>query len=64
MVTPQEMREFAADCLRWSEETDNASHRALMLTIAATWVKLAAAIERRVALGDELALPDLRTKLD
>jgi hypothetical protein len=23
MVTPQEMRLFALDCLRWSEQTDN-----------------------------------------
>jgi len=64
MVTPEEMREFAAECLRWSDRTDNASHRDLMIRIAKTWMNTAAAIERRIDAGDELAVPDLRTKLD
>ena len=38
MVTPQEMRLFSLDCLRWSEETNNPSHRDLMLQIAKTWM--------------------------
>ena len=29
MVTPREMRQFAADCLRWSDQIDNAGHRDL-----------------------------------
>jgi hypothetical protein len=64
MVTPEEMRLFAADCLRWSHQTDNPSHRDLMIRVARTWVSTAAAIERRLSMGDELALPDLRSKLD
>ena len=28
------MRQFAAECLRWSEQTDNASQRDLMIRIA------------------------------
>ena len=43
-----------------SDEINNASHRDLMIGIANT----AAAIERRLSMGDELALPDLRSKLD
>ena len=64
MVTPQGMRLFALDCLGWSEETANASHRHLMLRIAKTWMKTAASIERHVSDGGELALPDLRSKLN
>jgi hypothetical protein len=64
MVTPDEMRLFALECLRWSEETDNASHRDLMIRVAKTWMSTASAIEQRLSMGDELALPDLRSKLD
>ena len=64
MVTPEEMRLFALECLRWSEETDNASQRDLMIQIAKTWMNTASAIERHVRDGVELALPDLRTKLN
>lgn len=63
MVTPQEMRLFAADCLRWSEETDNASHRDLMIKVARTWVRTASTLERRAECEDQV-LPDLRSKLD
>jgi hypothetical protein len=64
MVTPEEMRQFARDCLRWAELTDNASHRDLMLSVAKTWTSTASAIERRVADGAKLASADLRNKLD
>jgi hypothetical protein len=64
MVTPQEMRLFALDCLRWSEETANASHRDLILRIAKTWMNTASSIERHISDGYELATPDLRSKLN
>ena len=64
MVTPEEMRLFALECLRWSEETDNASQRDLMIQIAKTWMNTASAIERHVRDGGGLALSDLRTKLN
>ena len=64
MVTTQEMRLFALDCLRWSEETANASHRDLMKQIAKTWMNTAASIERHTDDGEELVLPDLRSKLN
>src|SRR5262245_15681812 len=63
-VTPEQMRLFALECLRWSEEAENASQRDLMIRIARTWMNTAAGIERRQAYGEEAALPDLRTKLD
>jgi hypothetical protein len=64
MVTSQEMRLFALECLRWSEETDNPSHRDVMVQLAKTWISTASAIERRITNGEELAHPDLRSKLD
>jgi hypothetical protein len=54
---------FALDCLRWSEGTDNASHRAIIVRIAKTWLATASALDRRVDAGDEI-FPDLRGKLD
>jgi len=64
MVTPEEMRRFAGECLRWSDQIDNPSQRDLMIRVAKTWMNTAAAIERRISMGDELALPDLCRKLD
>ena len=64
MVTPQEMRQFAAECLRWSEQTDNASQRDLMIRIARRWVLTAKSIENRMAAADRLSAIDLRSKLD
>ena len=64
MVTPVEMRLFALDCLHWSDETHNASQRDLMQQIAKAWMNTAASIERHVGNGGELALPDLRNKLN
>jgi hypothetical protein len=43
MVTPNEMRLFALDCLQWSERTDNPSHRDL------TWMETASDLDRRVS---------------
>ena len=63
MVTPQEMREFALECLRWSEETDNASQRDIMVQLAKTWMNAANQIDRRVVDGRE-PFEDLRPKLD
>lgn len=63
MVTPQEMRLFAAECLRWSDVTDNASQRDLMIRIAKSWMHTAATLDRHIESGEEV-LPDLRRKLD
>jgi len=64
MVTSLEMRTFARECLRWAELAANPSDRQTMLGIARMWMKTASAIERALADGAELALPDLRRKLD
>jgi hypothetical protein len=64
MVTTEEMREFAQDCLQWAEHTRNPSDRGTILCVARRWTDIAAGIERRLHNGDELACPDLKTKLD
>ena len=64
MVTPQEMRLFALECLRWSDETDNASHRDLMIRLAKSWMTTASTLEHRIDLGEPLVSVDLRNKLD
>jgi hypothetical protein len=65
MVTPQEMRLFASECLRWADEAAaNASQRDLMLGVAKAWMNTASRIERHVSDRDELVLPDLRSKLN
>ncbi len=63
MVTPRQMRQFAAECLRWAEKAENASQRDLMVRVARGWLATAAALERSTEAGD-LVLPDLRPKLD
>jgi hypothetical protein len=62
MVTPQEMRQFAAECMRWAHETSNPSHRDLMVRVAKSWMAAADAIKRRVSTGDDIR--PLRSKLD
>jgi hypothetical protein len=62
-VTTQDMRSFALECLRWSDETDNASQRDLIVQVAKSWMNIASGIERRVDGGCEI-VADLRTKLD
>jgi hypothetical protein len=62
MVTPEEMRLFALECLRWSDEADSASHRDLMIRVAKSWMATAAALERRSRTGDSV-LADLRIRL-
>jgi len=63
MVTSQEMRLFALESLRWSDETDNASQRDLMMRIAKSWMATASTLEHR-ADTDRDVLADLRDKLD
>jgi uncharacterized protein YyaL (SSP411 family) len=49
MVSPNEMRLFALECLRWSEEANNPGHRDLMMRLAKTWMETASDIEHRVS---------------
>jgi hypothetical protein len=62
-VSPQDMRLFALECLRWSEETEDAGQRDLMVRVARTWMKTASMLDERVQNGERL-VDDLRAKLD
>jgi hypothetical protein len=64
MVTNDSFRQFALDCGRWAERATDPSHRQTMLNLAHMWMNVALTLDRAVADGTELALPDLRTKLD
>jgi hypothetical protein len=64
MVTFVEMRAFALECQEWAQRTANPSDRQTILNVADMWTDTARAIERAVARGADLALPDLRGKLD
>jgi hypothetical protein len=63
VTTAQEMRLFALECLRWSDQADNASQRELMIQVAKSWMATASALERRIDDGDAL-WPNHRGKLD
>lgn len=64
MVTTEELRSFAADCLRWAGEAGNPSDREIISHTARMWTATASLIERRLSEGYQLACADLRTKLD
>jgi hypothetical protein len=64
MVTPRDIMAFALDCKRWSHEVENASDREIIMQVSKMWSDTAAFLEHRIELGDELAMPDLRTKLN
>ena len=64
MVSSQEMRLFALECLRWADEAAaNAAQRDLMIRVAKTWMNTASALDRHTENGGEL-FPDLRTRLN
>lgn len=48
MATPDEMRLFALECLRWAEEAEDQSQFDLMLQCARSWMSIASATEHRV----------------
>jgi len=64
VFTPADMRLFALECLRWSEQTGNARQRDLMIRMAKTWMNTASTFERRANGGDALAMADLPAKRD
>jgi hypothetical protein len=49
VATPDEMRLFALECLRWAEQADDQSQFDLMLQCARSWMSIAAAAEHRVS---------------
>ena len=66
MTTTADYRDFAGDCLRWTEQTKNASERDTLIGIAQRWLNVAARLDRHIALANDGAviLRELRAKLD
>jgi hypothetical protein len=63
MITPNDMRSFAMDCLRWSKEAGDASQRDIIFQLAKTWMATASVLERQSDVKGK-APSDLRNKLD
>jgi len=62
-VSAVEMRDFAVQCLRWSEDTKDAGQRDLIVRMAKGWMNTASTLDRRIEEGMRL-VGDLRRKLD
>jgi hypothetical protein len=62
-VSAIEMRDFAVQCMRWSEEASDAAQRDLIVRVARSWMNTASTLDRRLAEGRSL-IADLRRKLD
>ena len=66
MTTPTDYRNFALDCLRWAEETSDASQRETLVGMARVWMRTALLIDEGAPMvTDQSALfKELREKLD
>ena len=62
-ITTAEMREFAHQCLLWSEDVSDAGQRNLIARVAQSWINIASTLDIRVDEGFTL-IGDLRRKLD
>ena len=62
-ITTTEMREFADQCLLWSEDVSDAGQRDLIARVAQNWINTASVLDCRVDEGFTL-VGDLRRKLD
>jgi len=52
-ASPKEFREFAEECLRWSDETKSERHRQVLREMAVTWMQAALQLEHSLALIDD-----------
>ena len=50
MSSPKEFHEFAEECLRWAEQTDDKEERQLLIDLSKQWTQAALAYERSIAL--------------
>ena len=66
MTTTTDYRDFACDCLRWTEQAKDASERDTLIGIAQLWLNAASRLDRHIALASDGAviLAELRAKLD
>jgi hypothetical protein len=66
MTTTTDYRDFACDCLRWTEQAKDASERDTLIGIARLWLNVAARLDRHITLASDgtALLRELRAKLD
>jgi hypothetical protein len=66
MTTPAEYRDFAIDCLRWTETAKDAAQRQTLMQIGRLWMNAASLMDQHLTLvADKPALlRELRAKLD
>jgi len=62
-ITTVDMREFAHQCLRWSEEASDPGQRDMIARVAESWINTASLLDRRLDDG-MILVGDLRRKLD
>jgi len=66
MTTTTDYRNFACDCLRWTEQAKDASERDTLIGIARLWLNVATRLDRHIALASDGAVirRELRARLD
>jgi hypothetical protein len=66
MTTTTDYRDFAHDCLRWTEQAKDASERDTLIDIAQLWLNVASRLDQHIALANDGAAiqRELRAKLD
>jgi hypothetical protein len=66
MTTTADYRDFALDCLRWTEQAKDASERDTLIGIARLWLNVATRLDRHIAQASDggMILRQLRAKLD
>jgi hypothetical protein len=55
VATPNEMRLFALECLRWAEQADDQRQFDLMLQCARSWMSIASSAEHPVSAAEAIA---------
>lgn len=53
MTSPKEYRQFAQECMRAAEETNDEEQRQLFLDMAKQWMQAALQVEGSIALIDD-----------
>jgi hypothetical protein len=61
MATPEEIRLFALECLRWAEQAEDQSEFDLMLQCARAWMSIASAAEHPVS-AQEMSMHGLHAQ--
>ena len=66
MTTTTDYRNFACDCLRWTEQAKDASERDTLIGVARLWLNVATRLDRHIARASDggAILRELRAKLD